>query len=229
MQHHLWKFPTLAWLPLLPLPILPRQPLLRLRPPPCASSGICTTGSQEVLDIFPPSGLGRLTSKSSLPTSSVVGFSIPASPPLARVPPVRRAELLALLNGATPSRYSALPRLWARGLVNHGNMCFANAVLQLLVYFPPFWRLFKELGRPISQREQGQTQGSGDGATPLVDAPVKLLEEFVYEEKKPLPPPTSTSTQRGSLGKAKDEEEKKEIEGVDSFMPTYVYDGMKKK
>ena len=167
------------------------------------------------------------TSKSSLPTSSVVGISIPASPPPARVPPVRRAELLALLNGTTPSRYTALPRLHARGIVNSGNMCFANAVLQLLVYCPPFWRLFKELGRLIGQREQGEGQGSGDGATPLVDATVKLLEEFVYEEKKPLPMPTPQ--QQVSRGKAKEEEERKEEEGVDSFMPTYVYDAMKEK
>ncbi|KAH9001025.1 cysteine proteinase [Lactarius akahatsu] len=162
------------------------------------------------------------TSKSSLPTSSVVGFSIPASPPPARVPPVRRPELLALLNGTAPSR-SALPRLRARGIVNSGNMCFANAVLQLLVYSPPFWRLFKELGRLLGQRER-EGQESGDGATPLVDATVKLLEEFVYEEKKVLP----TQQQQGSRSKAK-EEEKKEEEGVDSFMPTYVYDAMKEK
>ena len=108
-------------------------------------------------------------------------------------------------------------------------MCFANAVLQLLVYCPPFWRLFKELGRLMGQLEQGESQGSGDGATPLVDATVKLLEEFVYEEKKPLPAPAPTSTQQGSRGKAKEEEEKKEEEGVDSFMPTYVYDAMKEK
>lgn len=102
-------------------------------------------------------------------------------------------------------------------------MCFANAVLQLLVYSPPFWRLFKELSRLMGQREQGEGQGRGDGATPLVDATVKFLEEFVYEEKKPLP------TQQVSRGKAKEEEEKKEEEGVDSFMPTYVYDAMKEK
>ena len=55
------------------------------------------------------------TSKSSLPTSPVVDFPILVSPPPARVSPVRRAELVALLNGTTPTRYSALPRLRARG------------------------------------------------------------------------------------------------------------------
>jgi len=107
--------------------------------------------------------------------------------------------------------------------LNIGNICLPNAVLQLLVYSPPFWRLFKELGRLMGQRE-GEGQDSGNDATPLVDATVKLLEDFVYEEKKPLP----TQQQQGSRSKAREEEEKKE-EGVDSFMPTYVYDAMKEK
>ena len=104
-------------------------------------------------------------------------------------------------------------------------MCFANAVLQLLVYCPPFWRLFKEVGRLMGRQEREESQESGGGATPLVDATVRLLEEFVYEEKKPLP----TQQQQGSRSKAREEEEKKEEEGVDSFMPTYVYDAMKEK
>lgn len=108
-------------------------------------------------------------------------------------------------------------------------MSFANAVLQLSVYCPPFWRPLKELGRLMGQQEQGESQGSGDGATLLVGATVKLLEEFVYEVKKPLPPPTPTSIQQGSRGKAKEEEAKKEEEGVESLMPTSVYDAMEEQ
>ncbi|KAI9511095.1 hypothetical protein F5148DRAFT_975728 [Russula earlei] len=162
------------------------------------------------------------TSKSSLPTSSVVGFSIPASP-LSRVPPVRRAELLTLLNGAAPFRptnNATLPRLRARGLVNSGNMCFANAVLQLLLYCQPFWKLFRDLGRLMGQHGQGEGQESGGGVTPLVNATVRFLEEF---EEKP-------SMQHVAKGKVRDgEDEKKEDDGVDSFAPTYVYDAMKEK
>ena len=35
----------------------------------------------------------------------------------------------------------------------------------------------------MCKHEQGEGQGHGNGATPLVDATVKLLKEFVYEEK----------------------------------------------
>ena len=68
-------------------------------------------------------------------------------------------------------------------------MWFANADLKLLVYCPPFWRPFKELGRLVGQREQGESQESGDGATLLVNATVSLLEEFVRGDKNPLLPP----------------------------------------
>jgi hypothetical protein len=106
-------------------------------------------------------------------------------------------------------------------------MCFANAVLQLLVYCPPFWKLFKELGRLMGPRGRGEGQGS-DSATLLVDATVRFLEEFVCEEKMPLPTQRSQQ-QTGNVNAKGDEDEKKEDDGVDSFIPTYVYDAMKEK
>ena len=66
--------------------------------------------------------------------------------------------------------------------------------------------------------EQGETQGSGDGATPLVDATAKPLKELVYEEKKPLPPLASTPMQQGSWCKTEEEEKKEEERSVDLFM-----------
>ena len=127
------------------------------------------------------------TSRSSPPTSSIGGFSIPASPPSARVQSVPRAKLLALLSGTSvprPTGHQALPPLHARGLVNKGNMCFSNAVLQLLVHTPPFWELFRELGPLVGQRGREDDQESGGVQTPLVDATVRFSEEFVYEERE---------------------------------------------
>jgi len=51
-------------------------------------------------------------------------------------------------------------------------MCFANTVLQVLVYCPPFYKLFTELGKymlgPVVKGE-GKEKETGQG-TPLVDA-----------------------------------------------------------
>ncbi|KAI0267937.1 hypothetical protein BGY98DRAFT_925384, partial [Russula aff. rugulosa BPL654] len=93
-----------------------------------------------------------------------------------------------------------LSRLSPRGLVNTGNICFANAVLQLLVNSPPFWSLFRELGDLKAQRGAGVPE-TGSGATPLVDATVIFFKEFL----------------------------KKDDNVVESFEPTYLYDAMKEK
>ena len=155
------------------------------------------------------------------------------SPPLSCNPPLPNAELLSLLNGKSPSGPpddATLSRLRARILPNEGNMCFANAVLELLVYCPPFWNLFSDLGRLTSQtgrRGRGEGQQAGSVATPLVDATVRLLDEFVYKDKPSL---TQQSPQRAEKGKAREDEKEKEVDdGTNPFLPTYVYDAMKEK
>ena len=84
-------------------------------------------------------------------------------------------------------------------------MCFTNAVLQLLVHCPPFRNLLSDLGRltgQTGQRGQGEDQQTSGGTTPLVDATVRLLDEFAY---------------------------KKEDDVLEPFTPMYVYDAMKEK
>ena len=78
----------------------------------------------------------------------------------------------------------------------------------------------------MGQRGRGDGQEDSESPTPLVDATVRFLEEFVYEENKKSP---AQQPQLAVKGKAKDEEEEKEDSGVDSFVPTYVYDAMKEK
>ena len=84
-------------------------------------------------------------------------------------------------------------------------MYFTNAVLQLLVHCPPFWNLFSDFGRlagQTGQRVQGEGQQTSGGTTLLVDATVRLLDEFAY---------------------------KKEDDDTEPFTPIYVYDAMKEK
>jgi hypothetical protein len=159
-------------------------------------------------------------SKYSLPASSG-GFSAPEPPesPPPNVPPLPTPEPLFLVSGMSPEAPSdnVTPlRSHPRKLDDNGNMYLASAVLQSLVYCPPFRDLFRDLG----QRERGET---GGGTTPLVDATVRFLGNFPYKEKSSL-------THQAARGKVrKDKDGKKENEGVHSFLSTDVYDAMKEK
>ena len=158
-----------------------------------------------------------------LPALSVISSSVPGSPPPSRVPPLPNAEILAILDGTAPfhpTGNAALPHLRARGLVNTMGMCFANAVLQLLVHSPPLWNLFKQLGDLKELRGEGGP-ATGGGATPLVDATVRFYKAFMNKEE---PPPT----RQAADGKPREGgEAEKEPNVVDSFEPTYIYDAMK--
>ncbi|KAJ6568127.1 hypothetical protein B0H10DRAFT_2200033 [Mycena sp. CBHHK59/15] len=173
--------------------------------------------------------------KNGLPTSSVVGFSVPAAPAPA-VDNARRAEVLALLSGvaaAGAGTPAATERLVPRGLVNTGNMCFANAVLQVLVYCAPFAQLFARL------RVLMVGGASGVGVeTPMVRATGEFLREFVVEEKaKGVNGNTNggggSNGGYGYGGKGKGKErapaEEQEAEDEEAFIPTYVYDALKDK
>ncbi|KZT23995.1 cysteine proteinase [Neolentinus lepideus HHB14362 ss-1] len=178
---------------------------------------------------------GGSASTSKLPTSSVVGFSIPAaslsSPsssvggvngaPAVSVP--HKAELLGLLSSGLGNNVTGgALKIRPRGLVNQGNMCFANAVLQVLVYCPPFHRLFTELGKylplPAPLPSLNGTTESSNAGTPLVDATIRFLKEFAVEEAE-------------GKGKGRTREEEGDADGdaADWFVPGYVYDAMKEK
>ena len=209
--------------------------------PPCAEQDINEISSTcpgptpilVPLPVSPPSVLDKLlvsqdvapasTSDSLLPADpapSVVGFAISGSRPLRQASPLQISTPISLLSGTTSFPINSdtlLPRLRARGLVNSENNCFANAVLQLLVHCPPFWNLFRDLGK----------LETGGGATPLVDAMVKLLDEFVHKEELSV---TQRSQQNAEKGEERrNEEGKKEHNVAGSFNPRYMYDAMKEK
>ena len=104
-------------------------------------------------------------------------------------------------------------------------MCFANAVLQLLVNSPPSWNLFRDLADLKGQRGAGFPE-TGGGATPLVDATVRFFREFIVGEESPS---TEQQLQLASGKTSRVDEEKKDNKLDDSFEPTYLYDAMKEK
>jgi hypothetical protein len=105
-------------------------------------------------------------------------------------------------------------------------MCFANAVLQLLVHSPPFWNLSRVLG-DLKGRHGGGSE-TGGGVTPLVDATVRSrVRSFMDFTLEVEPPPTKQSLQRSARERQGDAEEGTNT--VDSFESTYIYDAMKEK
>ncbi|KAI4139541.1 MAG: hypothetical protein L6R39_006236 [Caloplaca ligustica] len=57
-----------------------------------------------------------------------------------------------------------------RGLLNTGNMCYMNAVLQILIFCVPFYDLLEQLGRRATHSFKSET--------PLVDAMIMFMHEY---------------------------------------------------
>ncbi|KAF8494149.1 hypothetical protein F5888DRAFT_1719063, partial [Russula emetica] len=223
------------------MPRLPHQLMaatpLRDKPSNSRPTGITSTASLPHLlggsgqqDSEP--GTGQFLSTAS--TLAPIPTSLPNSPSEsydAGVASVSNSSYFAppsigsSIPASRPTGSATLPRLRARGLVNNRNICFANAVLQLLGNLPPFCNLFRELGDLKGQRGVGVPE-TGGGATPLVDATVRFFKEFIVEEESPS---TQQQPQPATGGTSRADEEKKDDNVVDSFEPTYMYDAMKEK
>lgn len=106
-------------------------------------------------------------------------------------------------------------------------MCFANSVLQVLIYCQPFHKLFVDLGKTLGEGGgaeilSAESTGEGEKATPLVDATIKFLKEFQVAKA------VETETSRRG-GKGKEKEVNDDDWDGESFIPTYVYDALKEK
>ncbi|GFF42899.1 probable ubiquitin carboxyl-terminal hydrolase 3 [Aspergillus udagawae] len=80
------------------------------------------------------------------------------------------ADVLTSL-GEDVSQYSdKIAFLEPRGLINTGNMCYMNSVLQILVSCIPFYQFMDHVGRRASHSVQS--------AFPMVDAMIMFMKEF---------------------------------------------------
>jgi ubiquitin carboxyl-terminal hydrolase 10 len=108
-------------------------------------------------------------------------------------------------------------------------MCFANSVLQILVYCAPFHQLFVELGRVVPDPVVGkENQKEGGSSQPLVAATVAFLKEFKGKDGVVAAGARNGNGSVGRKGKEREEREEDDWDG-DSFLPSYVYDAMKEK
>ncbi|KAI0974066.1 hypothetical protein F4678DRAFT_396354 [Xylaria arbuscula] len=96
-----------------------------------------------------------------------------------------------------------------RGLVNTGNMCYMNAVLQALIFCTPFYDFLDQVSKKAAH--------SFNSETPLIDAMVMLLREY-----KVIDSAVSVDQLQRRL-------KNEELEQYgDAFIPEFVYDAMKR-
>ncbi|KAI9670124.1 MAG: hypothetical protein M1817_004461 [Caeruleum heppii] len=92
-----------------------------------------------------------------------------------------------------------------RGLVNTGNMCYMNSVLQVLVFCVPFYDFLDKIGK--------QAAHSFKSTTPLLDAMIMFVREFATID-------SASSTQQLRMRLKHNELE----QYGESFTPEFVYE-----
>ncbi|KAL9597769.1 MAG: hypothetical protein Q9179_004141, partial [Wetmoreana sp. 5 TL-2023] len=92
-----------------------------------------------------------------------------------------------------------------RGLVNTGNMCYMNSVLQILIFCVPFYDLLERLGRGAAHSFKSET--------PLVDAMIMFMHEYHVID-------SAESVEKLRLRLRNDELE----QYGETFIPEFVYE-----
>ncbi|KAI5800246.1 ubiquitin-specific protease [Peziza echinospora] len=123
------------------------------------------------------------------------------------VPTVGKTPLADLIKSFDGAKFSA-PVLEPRGLVNTGNMCFMNAILQMIIFCGPFYHFLDLLGKNVAH--------SFKGDTPLIDTMIVFLREF------------RVMGQKAAFEKLSGFKEKEYLEAFgEPFVPEFVYGALR--
>ncbi|KAA8569777.1 hypothetical protein EYC84_001357 [Monilinia fructicola] len=117
------------------------------------------------------------------------------------------AEALRSFNAE--AKDSKISFLEPRGLVNTGNMCYMNSVLQVLVFCTPFYDFLDQVSKKAAHSFKSET--------PLIDAMIMFMREFSVIDSAKSIEQLQMRLKEGELEKY-----------GDSFTPDFVYDVMRR-
>ncbi|THV66958.1 cysteine proteinase [Aureobasidium pullulans] len=158
----------------------------------------------------PKSWADLMRSKNSAAAAAATASTVAVNgaSPTNGAPPSRASTLAGALKQFNVDDNDKIAFLEPRGLVNTGNMCYMNSILQILVYCMPFYNFLDQVSKRAAH--------SFKSDTPLVDAMIMFMREF-----KTIDSAESAEKLRMRL---KDQE----LEQYgDSITPEYVYDTIK--
>ncbi|KAI5819056.1 hypothetical protein BZA77DRAFT_242331 [Pyronema omphalodes] len=154
-----------------------------------------------------PSSWADLVKKGSQKQTAVAAAAAPPAPVVAKtngtVAPPAFPTLAELFDGFQVKQDIVVPLLEPRGLINTGNMCFMNAILQMLVHCGPFYYFLDRISSASAKSFKNET--------PLLETMIQFMQEFRVVTKD-------------SRSKIKPEDQ---LVRGDSFAPEYVYDTIK--
>ncbi|GAA5947725.1 hypothetical protein JCM3765_001053 [Sporobolomyces pararoseus] len=128
----------------------------------------------------PPSSLtpisGSLSSSTTTPSSSQTTSSTSV--------PVSSSPLLTGLNSPPSHIHKPSPPI-PRGLINNGNLCFANAILQALVYCGAFWETLRIVEEGSKLDLKKVVAGAGGGGQKSNKSATEAMIAFLAEFRNP--------------------------------------------